>query len=252
MTDFHIHIGQYKEVYYSPLDILRIVTEASVSSVMFSSTTSCKDDVHYKEVEQEIAKVFTRYPSDSIKPYLWYIPSYIDEGISVENVFQDLPYSGIKLHPRVNHWCLWNRKHSDCLHKLFGYANDHNLPILIHTGVDSFERPAFFREFFATYPNAKIVLAHCRPVVDTLEVFHQYPNVSGDTAFLPDTDFGLICKAGYKGRLLPGSDFPITHYFREDTDLTLSEQYTKDVNSTVMICCQRALSETTFNHSKHT
>ena len=251
MTDFHIHIGQYKEVYYKPVDILQIVTEAGVGRVMYSSTTSCRDDVHYKEVKREITEVIAHYPSDSITPYLWYIPSYIDEGLSAENAFQDLPYGGIKLHPRVNHWGLRERKHIDCLHELFGYANDHNLPILIHTGVDSFERPAFFKEFFAPHPNARVILAHCRPVADTLEMFRQYPNVYGDTAFLPEMDFRHICKAGYANRLLPGTDFPITHYFRENTALTLKEQYTNDVNSAVMVNCQRTPSEAASKYSKY-
>ena len=161
---------------------------------------------------------------------MWYIPPYIDEGVTVENAFAHIPYGGIKLHPRAHRWFLREKKHLACLHGLFGYAHEHALPVLIHTGVEPFELPAFFEEFFSPYHNAKIILAHCRPAADTLEMFRRYPNVYGDTAFLSKASYKQICKAGYAGRILPGTDFPITHHFRENAALTLKEQYAADIN----------------------
>jgi hypothetical protein len=38
-------------------------------------------------------------------------------------------------------------------------------------------------------------------------------NVYGDTAFLEARRYNQILEAGFAGRLIPGTDFPITHYF---------------------------------------
>jgi hypothetical protein len=50
----------------------------------------------------------------------------------------------------------------DCLHSLFMYTRENHVPVLIHTGEDDFERPAFFSLFFSQYPQVKCILAHCR------------------------------------------------------------------------------------------
>jgi predicted TIM-barrel fold metal-dependent hydrolase len=231
--DYHLHIGQFCETYYDPLEVLRIVAEAGITDAAYSSTTSAKEGARYQEIEREIAAVTARYPADRYEPLLWYIPPYIDEGVTVENAFQHLPYGGIKLHPRVHHWDLHDTKHRDCLHTLFGYAGDKGLPVLIHTGEDEFERPAFFASFFSEYPQVKFILAHCRPAPDTIALFRAHSNVYGDTAFLDTGRYTQIAGAGFAGRLIPGTDFPITHYFaahypQENSAITLAEQYQRD------------------------
>ncbi|GHU15506.1 hypothetical protein FACS1894163_02460 [Spirochaetia bacterium] len=235
MTDNHIHIGQFDEIYYEPLEVLSIVTEAGITDLVYSSTTSCKDDVRYKKIEHEIREVTAVYHPDKIEPFFWYIPPYIDEGITIENAFQNLPYGGIKLHPRSHRWNLQDRKHLDCLHTLFGCAQDSGVPVLIHTGEDDFEKPAFFEQFIAEYRDVHCILAHCRPVLDTIEMFRTYKNVYGDTAFLPEAGLQKIIQAGFGGRLFPGTDFPITQFMENKfkpngaKDITLAEQYKKDI-----------------------
>ena len=73
--------------------------------------------------------------------------------------------------------------------------------------------PGYFVDFFSNYFGVRCILAHCRPVLETIALFHRHPNVYGDTAFLPHEKVLEIITAGFKTRLLPGSDFPITHYF---------------------------------------
>jgi predicted TIM-barrel fold metal-dependent hydrolase len=228
-ADNHLHVGQFYEVYYEPLDVLRVVAEAGIRDAVYSSTTSAKDGVRYKEVEREIAGVTARYPTDKYKPFLWYIPPYIDEGAGIESAFQNLPYGGIKLHPRAHRWDLQDKKHLDCLHGLFGYAEEKRLPVLIHTGEDDFERPAFFSSFFPLYPQVKFILAHCRPAPDTISMFRTHGNLYGDTAFLDADRYAQIAEAGFAKRLIPGTDFPITHYFNRKTGVSLEKQYAEDL-----------------------
>jgi predicted TIM-barrel fold metal-dependent hydrolase len=228
-VDNHLHIGQFYETYYEPLEVLRIVTEAGITDAVYSSTTSAKDGVRYREVEREIAGVTARYPAEHYKPFLWYIPPYIDQGISPESVFQNLPYKGLKLHPRAHRWNLLDQKHLDCLYSLFGYARENHLPVLIHTGKDEFERPAFFSSFFPLYPEVKFILAHCRPAPDTIAIFRAHSNVYGDTAFLSVEGYSQIVAAGFWERLIPGTDFPITHYFNRKSGVSPEKQYREDL-----------------------
>lgn len=236
MTDTHIHTGQFYDVHYDPLEVIGIITDAGVEESVFSSTTSGKDDVQYAEIEQEIAVVVSRYSPDTIKPFLWYIPDYIDQGISVEMAMKGLPYKGIKLHPRAHHWDFADTRALDTLHELFEYASQHKLPVLIHTGYDAQDEANRFSSFFDEYPAARCILAHCRPLDQTIKLLAAYPNVYCDTAFVEEADLRFIMKAGFASRVLLGSDFPITHYFRSkyppngsgDTP-TLTEQYAADL-----------------------
>jgi predicted TIM-barrel fold metal-dependent hydrolase len=228
-ADNHLHIGQFYEAWYDPLEVLRIAAEAGVKEAVYSSTTSAKEDVRYREVEREITAVTVRYQADRYKPFLWYIPPYIDQGVTVESAFRNLPYGGIKLHPRAHRWDLQDKKHTGCLRTLFDYAQDNNLPVLIHTGEDEFERPAFFSPFFPQYPRVTFILAHCRPAPDTVAVFRAHDNVYGDTAFLDAGRYNQIAEAGFAGRLIPGTDFPITHYFNKDSGVSPEHQYAEDL-----------------------
>jgi predicted TIM-barrel fold metal-dependent hydrolase len=101
--------------------------------------------------------------------------------------------------------------------------------VLIHTGEDGFERPAFFASFFSLYPEVQCILAHCRPAVDTVALFRAHGNVYGDTAFLSAEGHRQILAAGFGGRLIPGTDFPITHYFNRNSGFSLANQYREDL-----------------------
>ena len=230
ISDSHIHIGQFYETYYEPLEILRIVAEQGVKSCVYSSTTIDK----YSKIEKEISATTKTISPSKFKPYFKFVPSYIEKGINAKNAFEDLPYKGIKIHPRLEKWDFSNKKQAKALHLLFGYASENKIPVLIHTGHDSFEKPELFEPFFIEYPSVKFTLAHCRPVYESIAMFALYKNVYGDTAFLPKEDLQKIVKEGFGKRIVLGSDFPITHYFavkygKHKSKWTLQKQYAVDV-----------------------
>jgi hypothetical protein len=93
-----------------------------------------------------------------------------------------------------------------------------------------------FSPFFGEYPAARCILAHCRPLDQTIALLKTYPNVYCDTAFVEEADLRCIVEAGLASRVVLGSDFPITSYYRNkyppkgDGDtLTLTEQYAVDL-----------------------
>jgi hypothetical protein len=238
MKDIHVHIGQFADAYYEPLAVIDIVMASGMEGLSFSSTTSCKDDVHYREVEKEITLVYAgaAYSSETIRPFLWFTPDYIRQGVSAESACGGIPYKGIKIHPLANSWNLEDLKHRDALHRLFDYAALNALPVLIHTGESGVDSPDRFERFFGAYPCVQIILAHGRPAETTVAMLRKYPNLYCDTAFAPEERFARIVEAGFASRIILGSDFPITHYFRtkypgdnEELSISPKEQYAKDV-----------------------
>ena len=84
--------------------------------------------------------------------------------------------------------------------------------LLIHCGYDDFENPKLFEAYIAKYQNAKVQLAHCKPAEDTIYMLQKYPNTVCDTAFVSEDVIEQIIKAGFKNRILYGTDFPISHW----------------------------------------
>jgi predicted TIM-barrel fold metal-dependent hydrolase len=240
MTDNHIHFGQFEEAYYEPLEILRIVKDSGITGAAYSSTTNCREGVKYGEVYTEIAQAVSAFSPAIFMPYLWFVPSYLDEGITVEKAFSELPYKGIKIHPLANNWDSSDTRHERCLHELFAFAQDKHIPVLIHTGPNGVDAPGRFELFFGKYPEVKIILAHCRPVEEAVAMLKKYPNVYGDTAFVPEEWTRILFENDLGSKIITGSDFPITHYWaihyptnhchRDRNDaITLQNQYRGDV-----------------------
>jgi predicted TIM-barrel fold metal-dependent hydrolase len=238
MIDTHIHIGQFFETYYEPQEIYDIVSASGVQEMWFSSTTTCVQDIQYTKVEKEIKSLcdITDANQCNAFPALWYIPDYIAQGVSIEAARNNLPYRGIKLHPKAHKWDFENTAHIDTLHEIFNYAENGKVEyILIHTGEDTVNDTEQFASYFVLYPRAKIILAHCRPLEQTLRLMRQHENVSCDTAFVQKDTGQKIIAAGFAARIHTGSDFPITHYYKtkypgpsENPCISLAAQYEED------------------------
>jgi predicted TIM-barrel fold metal-dependent hydrolase len=234
MTDNHVHIGQFEDIYYHGLEIADIIMSSGMEALSFSSTTSCADNITYIDIEKEILELLSKvsYLHEIIRPFLWYIPEYINQNISVQNAFAAVPYKGIKLHPQAHKWMFDNNQHMEVLHSLFDYADQNSLPILIHTGENVVDSPDRFEYFFREYTNVQCILAHSRPLDTTIEMLKKYTNMLCDTAFVSEDNVHLLISAGYREKILFGSDFPITHYFNnkygDNQKNTLKEQYEKD------------------------
>jgi hypothetical protein len=78
MIDAHVRIGQFNEIWYEPELVIQTVLQSGVGKMVFSSTTTYRDQVSYAEVEKEISAVLSKYgyASQRIRPLLWYNPDY--------------------------------------------------------------------------------------------------------------------------------------------------------------------------------
>ena len=80
MTDHHVHIGQFNEVYYDAHEVFAAIEEAGaevdVDEARFSSTSSCRDDVELSKIEEETEYALFYSGRLKVRPYLWFVPSY--------------------------------------------------------------------------------------------------------------------------------------------------------------------------------
>jgi len=240
MTDSHVHIGQYEDVYYDPFEIMDIVMSAGMEAMSFSTTSSCRENILYPEIEKEITAFLSgiSYSAETVRPFFWFIPDYINQNITIENAFNVIPYKGIKIHPFAHIWNFDDLRHIETLHNLFDYADRHCLPVLIHTGHSEVDRADRFERFIREYHSTKCILAHCRPLDTTIEMLKKYDNVYCDTAFTTETELRTIVFAGFEKRIIFGSDFPITHFFRimypppnKNPVISLCDKYAEDIAS---------------------
>jgi len=232
VVDSHVHIGQFEEEYYDFDRVFNVIfNNGRISRIIYTSTSSCIDGVKYGVVRKEINAALKAYPADLATPLFWVVPDYINQGIDIEMAMGELPYGGFKLHPFGNKWNFENDvRQADYLHGIFDYAARRGLPVLIHTGESGVDRPGRFERFFGEYGGAKIILAHCRPANETIEIMRKYPNVYGDTAFATKERVDEVKSAGFGGRLIFGTDFPITHYFYgRGGGISLEERYKEDL-----------------------
>lgn len=237
MIDYHVHIGQFNNTYYDAFDVFKAIEESytttKVNQIFYSSTSTCRDDVEFSKIEEEIF-YSQNFSSNVLKvsPYLWYNPKYIQQGISLYTVINHFDYTGIKIHPFGQHWDFSNSKHINCLNDLFSWADQYNKYILIHCGNDFCDLPSRFLDFFVRYPNSKPILAHSTPVQMTSKIINIQKNVYCDTAMISKKIIKqLKSSITDKDKILFGSDFPVSHYWNNifsNKKISLSKQYLLD------------------------
>lgn len=236
MTDHHVHIGQFNEVYYDALEVFNAIESnfptTGLSEVYFSSTSSCRDDVELSKIEEETAYAL-QFKSDFllVHPYLWFVPKYAEQKISVKSAMSSFDYVGFKLHPFAQKWDLENPVHIKCLKDIFEYAAEYKKSILIHSGINE-SNPLRFEQFFKDFPNAKVILAHSKPPEIVASLLNKYKNVFCDSAYAEKKNLKIVCKnINDKTKILFGTDFPLTNYYGErlfGNKITLQQQYKKD------------------------
>lgn len=237
MTDWHVHIGQWHEIYYNPEAVVKALKTSGTDEFYFSSTSSeifCKESAMltdeeilknaptakelYEAVKSEVNAALETAKEIGAKAHAlyWVIPEVHFSGVvSVEKAMSELPYEGFKIHTRGNRWDLQDEKNAALTEEVFSYAEKHNVFVLIHCGADDFEKPSLFESYIARHSKATVQLAHSRPLEDTLYMLRKYPNTVCDTAFTPDEDVAKIKEMGFASRIRYGTDFPSMHYRKE-------------------------------------
>ena len=232
MTDWHVHVGQWYEVYHTAEEVLTGLKEAGIDEAWISSTSSaryCAESLAvqgdealrktlgsarglYEFVRGEMQETLSCAGKTGVRvhPLYWVIPEvHFSGAATVAAAMAELPYEGFKLHPRGNIWNLEDAKTAALAEEVFTYAEAHGLLVLIHCGVDPFELPTKFERYIAAHPHVTVQLAHTRPQEETLYMLRTYPNTVCDTAFTPHQVQEAIRAAGFADRMRYGSDYPL-------------------------------------------
>lgn len=236
MTDHHIHIGQFNELYYDALEVFEAIEESGanygIDEARFSSTSSCRDDVELLKIEEETAYALSYSGKLKVRPYLWFVPSYADKNISVFSATKTFDYCGIKLHPAAQKWDLENPRHKKCMEEIFDWSAQNKKPVLVHSGTIPDDLPTRFSPFAIERPDSVLILAHSNPVKECAGLVNAHKNIFCDTACIQKKNLEkLRSLVRDKSKILFGSDFPVTHYIATHSfgiKYSLKEEYLID------------------------
>ena len=214
LTDSHIHVGQYNDLYTSPSELKVFLDSVGVESFAVSSTTIC--NVDYRKVISELKSLETLC-GDRMSPVLWIIPSMLTDGGAEMFIESGLVWKCIKIHPQLNPE-IWMKNGTE-MQTVISIASAMQLPLLIHTGNWQGCHPSQYSQVVEKHPNVVFILAHGRHFDETITMMKQYPNVWVDTAFMPIEHVRLLCDEGLADRILWGTDYPIPKYFYSKRDM---------------------------------
>lgn len=224
MKDSHIHIGHFFDIYTPPEDLVRFLNCVGVDKFAVSSTTTCEED--YEKVLDEF-KVLVKLAGDRACPVLWITPEMIRSWVVFSMFDKGIEWRCLKIHPQL-HPAEW-LKGSPYMNLVASIASIKRLPLLLHTGEMQGCFPEDHEWIIASRPDVTFILAHGRPLDQTLVLMNRYENVWCDTAFMPTENIVKLCNAGLTDRILWGSDYPIPKYHYPDADMKL--YYSELVNA---------------------
>ena len=214
MIDNHVHVGWYTDGYHSPKDVWQAVQEAGIDEIAVSSTSTCAE--LYKLAVSEMRELI-RLGGPRIHPLLWLTPRMMKTWGIRYMLHSKIKWQGVKLHWTAHREWYYNKK---ILHNALEVARWLQVPVLLHTGEFKECRAGVFMDICSQFNDLTFVLAHGRPLQETLEVLTRCTNVYVDTAFMPINDVATIVQNGYANRLLFGTDAPINTIFFPNTSTT--------------------------------
>ena len=211
--DNHVHIGWYADGYHSPREIWTELETAGISMAAVSSTSTCAELYH--NIVTEFCQLISMAGKDKIKPLLWVTPRMLRKKWPLRLLLHSkIEWRGIKLH-YISHPEF--SKNNLLVDKALNIAKTlGNVPILIHTGEWESCHSAAFSDIIEKNPDLQFVLAHGRPIDETISVMKSFPNVWTDTAFMQVENLKMLKDADLVYRVMFGSDAPINKLYFAD------------------------------------
>lgn len=207
IIDNHVHVGWYRDGYHSPQEIWEDENHAGVDEICVSSTSTCAD--LYEMVINEIKELQT-LGKQRIHPILWLTPNMLDSSAISYMQNSGIKWEGIKIHPEAHKEWAYNR---NLTIQAANIAQARNIPLMIHTGEDSFSSAQTYEYLFIRYPHLKFVLAHGKPLQQVISLFAKYHNIVIDTAFMQAKDVRKLVRLGFPDKMIFGTDTPINKIF---------------------------------------
>ncbi len=242
LVDTHIHVGQFYETYYSPTSIIKLMADVGVDYYAVSSTTTCEED--FEKVLHEIEELVWN-DGDRVLPVMWITPDSLKGNIGWL-LDSSIKWRCAKVHPFL-HPNDWNPKGTQFA-EVIDIAKELNLPILIHTGIDNSCNAGKFETLISNEPSVRFILAHGRPLAETIPIIKKYDNAFADSAFMPLEDMEMIVLHGMAEKLLWGTDMMIPQHYYLQMDMV--EYYKKKLYDFAKICHDDVFQKVTWQNAK--
>lgn len=217
IIDNHVHVGWFRDGYHSPLEVWTALKNAGIDKCIVSSTSTCADLYH--NILTEFNQLISLAGKENVKPLLWISPDMIIRKWPLKKLLESkIEWRGIKLH-YISHPHFV--KNGQLVNSALSIAKDlGNVPILIHTGEWATCHSGIFETIIAANQDLKFVLAHGRPIDETIYLMKKYTNAWTDTAFMQMENIKKITDEKLTERVLFGSDAPINRLYIPEISTT--------------------------------
>lgn len=242
IVDSHIHVGQFKDEYYSPFFVSELMSLLDVDYYAVSSTSMCEED--YIKVTAELQEIINIGES-KILPVMWITPEGLKGNIAwfLES---DIHWRCLKVHPFLhpNDW----DPDGEQFKEVIDIARELNLPLLIHTGDETCCQCGRYESLIDSNQDINFILAHGRPILQAIPILKRYPNAYADSAFMPVEDMQKLMQLGLSHKLLWGTDMCIPHHFYPNENL--SDYYQRKLDAFNNNSTQSQFEQVTFRNAK--
>lgn len=211
IIDNHVHVGWFTDGYHTPREVWDSAVAAGIDGMAVSSTSTCTE--LYKVVVREMRELI-KLGGERVHPILWLTPKMMKCRYALPYMLHSkIPWQGIKMHWEAHKEWANNKK---LVVQGLELARQLGVPVLLHTGNFVSCHAGLFADIIAENQDLTFVLAHGRPLDETLEVVRNNENSFIDTSFMPAQDLQQLVDKGLVDRILFGTDFPINEVFYKD------------------------------------
>lgn len=212
LHDAHVHVGQFRDLYSSSEDVFAFLDAFGVSRMAVSSIGTCEGDPEIPI--REVGRI-VELGKERITPVLWINPEWVESDALPRLLNCGIAWKCIKVH---GYFCRWE----DCpelLQRTIDLSKKMNVPFLFHTGGRPESDAGGYLDVIRRNQDVRFILAHSRPVDQTINVMKACPNAWADTAFTPVEDVAEMIKCEFADRILWGTDYPLHNVFYEGEDI---------------------------------
>ncbi len=202
LFDSHVHMGQYFDDYYTPPRVLHTLSLAGITHFAYSSTSAVvTDDAGFLREEREAMRELS---CGRAYPFLWVTHSMLSKSRDL-SLYLDDDIRGFKVHGASEPW----PPNGKGLARIFELAKEREIPVLLHTGERESCLAGMYEGVCKRFESVPVILAHGRPISETVRVLENCPNAFVDTAFMPHRDLCELLGRNFFDRILFGTDAPI-------------------------------------------
>ena len=210
ICDCHVHYGRFREDYYNPEQAIKWFNELGIDKVGIMPT-GLAGEANFT-IDQ---KILESLPTERFVPYLWVSPEMIEEDPTLYS-YNTLNYKVIKIHAYA---CKEWDTMPDKIRTVIQSAYVKGVPVMFHTGGWRGSNAIQFYKYCREFPEVTFILAHGKPISQTLTVLKGSKNAFVDNSFMSIESMKMICDAGLSNRILFGTDFPIMKTFWPEINL---------------------------------